>query len=101
MMLFIGYLGEIQLLNSFYASLFGFIPFFGMFYLVFSNFVQPKYVLDNYILFGIYLGVWSLYGIVYLFKDENKNIAMNILDLISKCLIGLGLWAYYVKIFKF
>ena len=101
MMLFIGYLGEIQILDPFYGSFFGFIPFFGMFYLIFSNFVQPKYILDNYILFGIYLGVWSLYGIVYLFKDENKNIAMNILDLISKCLIGLGLWAYYVKIFKF
>jgi hypothetical protein len=33
-----------------------------------------------------------------MFNEEAKNIAMNILDLIAKCFIGLGLWAYYTKI---
>jgi hypothetical protein len=32
--------------------------------------------------------------------EEYKNIMMNILDLTSKCLIGLSLWAYYTKIIK-
>jgi bacteriorhodopsin len=99
LMLYIGYLGETQEIDRFSASILGFIPFFAMFYLIFSRFVLPKYRLDNYVLYGIYLLVWSLYGVVYLFQEEAKNIAMNILDFIAKCFIGLGLWAYYVKIF--
>jgi bacteriorhodopsin len=99
LMLYIGYLGETQEIDRISASFLGFIPFFAMFYLIFSRFVLPKYRLDNYVLYGIYLLVWSLYGVVYLFQEEAKNIAMNILDFIAKCFIGLGLWAYYVKIF--
>ena len=64
-------------------------------------FVQPKFRIDNYVLYGIYLFVWSLYGIVYLFQEETKNIFTNILDLIAKCFIGISLWAYYTKIFVF
>jgi len=99
LMLYIGYLGEQQQINRIFASIFGFIPFIGMFYLVFSRFVLPKYRLDNYVLFTIYVSIWSLYGIVYLLPEEPKNIAMNILDAIAKCFMGLGLWAYYTKIF--
>ena len=100
-MLYIGYLGEQQQIKRIYASIFGFIPFFGMFYIIFSRFVQPKFRIDNYILYGIYLFVWSLYGIVYLFQEETKNMITNILDLIAKCFIGIGLWGYYTKIFVF
>jgi len=100
-MLYIGYLGEQQQIERIYASIFGFIPFFGMFYIIFSRFVQPTFRIDNYILYGIYLLVWSLYGIVYLFQEETKNIFTNILDFIAKCFIGIGLWAYYTKIFVF
>ena len=99
LMLYIGYLGEQEKINRIFASIFGFIPFIGMFYLIFSRFVLPKYRLDNYILFTIYVSIWSLYGIVYLLPEESKNIAMNILDAIAKCFMGLGLWAYYTKIF--
>ena len=100
-MLYIGYLGEQQQIERIYASIFGFIPFFGMFYIIFSRFVQPKFRIDNYVLYGIYLFVWSLYGIVYLFQEETKNIFTNILDLIAKCFIGISLWGYYTKIFVF
>jgi bacteriorhodopsin len=99
LMLYIGYLGEEQQINRTTASIFGFIPFIGMFYLIFSRFVLPKFLVDNYILFTIYVIIWSLYGIVYLLSEESKNVAMNILDFTSKCFIGIGLWAYYTKIF--
>ena len=99
LMLFLGYLGETRTIDRWTASFLGFIPFFGMFYLIFSRFVLPRYKFDNYILYGIYFGVWSLYGVVYLLEEETKNITMNILDFIAKCFIGLGLWAYYVRIF--
>jgi hypothetical protein len=51
-------------------------------------------------LFYFYLVVWSLYGIVYMFDDETKNVFTNILDLIAKCFVGLGVWAYYVRIVR-
>jgi bacteriorhodopsin len=105
-MLYIGYLGETNAINltgtremnMLMASIIGFIPFTGMFYLIFKNFVLPKYNFANYSLYFFYLIVWSLYGVVYLFKEEYKNISMNILDSIAKCLIGLGLWAYFSHI---
>lgn len=98
-MLYIGYLGEVNLWDRLVTSLLGFIPFFAMFIVIFTKFVLPKFRLDNYILFGIYVLVWAMYGIVYLLDEEYKNICLNILDLIAKCFVGLGLWAYYTKIF--
>lgn len=94
-MLLIGYLGEIAVLGRTFATIAGFIPFFAMFYIIYLNFIKPKYVFFNYFFFGFYLVIWSLYGLVYLAPDNYKNICMNILDCISKCLIGLGLWVYY------
>lgn len=96
-MLYVGFLGETKVLNRLTADIGGFIPFFVMFYIIFVNFVQPKYVFSNYLLFGFYLIVWGLYGVVYLFGESYKNIIMNILDCIAKCFIGLGLWLYYTK----
>jgi bacteriorhodopsin len=94
-MLFIGFLGETKVLNMWVASFIGFIPFAGMFYLVYKNYVKPKYNLSGSVLFSIYLIVWGLYGLAYLLPEQYKNISMNVLDCISKCLIGLGLWGYY------
>ena len=98
LMLYIGYLGEIGFIDRLNTMILGFIPFIIMFSTIFMKFVKPKYILSNYILFGLVTTIWSLYGIVYLFNDEYKNILMNILDCFSKCFIGLGLWAYYTKI---
>lgn len=97
-MLYIGYLGEDKALNIYLSSILGFIPFIAMFYIIYNQFVKNKKSFTNNVLFSVYLGIWSLYGIVYLFHEEYKNIAMNILDATAKCFIGLGLWAYYAKI---
>lgn len=97
-MLYIGYLGETKALDRWTAMIAGFLPFFAMFGIVYYNFVKPRYNFSNIILFGIYLFVWSMYGIVYMLDDNYKNICMNILDFIAKCFVGLGLWAYYTKI---
>jgi len=97
-MLYIGYLGETQKLSRLSAMIGGFVPFVAMFFLIYWNYVMPKYSLANTILFGIYLVVWSCYGFVYLLSESYKNIAMNILDLTAKCVIGLGLWVYYTHI---
>ena len=98
MMLFIGYLGETKVLDHTTAMITGFIPFIMMFGIIFIKFVQPKYVRSNYIFFTVFVTIWALYGIVYIFNEQYKNIAMNILDCIAKCFVGLGLWVYYTKI---
>ena len=99
-MLYAGYLGETQVLDRMTANIAGFIPFFAMFGLIYWKYVMPKYNLTNRTLFYLYFVIWSLYGIVYLFEEESKNIIINILDLFAKCLVGLGLWVYYVHIIE-
>lgn len=99
-MLYAGYLGETSVLDRTTANIAGFVPFFAMFGLIYWKYVSPKYNLANRTMFYFYLVVWSLYGIVYLFDEETKNVIMNMLDLFAKCLIGLGLWVYYVHIIR-
>ena len=69
-----------------------------MFYLIFIRYVKPVKNAVNNFLYGFYILIWGLYGIVYMFKEEYKNIIMNVLDCVAKCFIGLGLWVYYTKI---
>lgn len=97
-MLYLGHLGESKKMPRLSAMSLGFVPFFGMFYLIFTNYVAPKFVKSNYILYGLFVFIWSMYGVVYMLNEEYKNIAMNILDCVAKCFIGLGLWAYFSKI---
>lgn len=97
-MLTFGYLGETNVTTKQNGLIGGFAAFFLMFALIYKNFVRPKFSRANWTLFGIYFVVWSLYGIVYMFDNELKNSLTNILDLTSKCFVGLGLWAYYTNI---
>jgi len=99
-MLFFGYLGEINRLDRYLSDGLGFVAFFAMFGTIFKEYVLPKYSIDNYILFTLFVTIWSMYGIAYLLTDIHKNIFMNYLDLTAKCLVGIGLWAYYTKIIR-
>lgn len=98
LMLGIGFLGEFKLLSPMTASAAGFIPFILMFYTIYTNYVGPKANFSNDILFWVYAIVWGLYGVVYLLEDSAKNITMNILDCIAKCLIGNSLYVYYANL---
>ena len=61
---------------------------------------MQKYNFDNMILYGAFFVLWALYGVVYFFDEVTKNISFNILDLFSKCFVGIFFWAYYAKVFK-
>lgn len=98
LMLYIGYIGESGKITKLFAMIGGFLPFIAMFYIIYSVYVKSSNSLSNMVLYMSFLGLWGLYGIVYMFGEEYKNISMNILDLTAKCLIGLGIWAYYTKI---
>jgi|694.fasta_scaffold100245_3 bacteriorhodopsin len=97
-MLYSGYLGEKNTISKGAGCLIGFIFFIGLFGLIYLSFVKGSASRFNFILFGIYLAIWGLYGFVYLLDEENKNIAYNILDATAKCFVGLGLWTYFTKI---
>jgi len=97
-MLGTGYLGETDVMSKSVSALFGFGGLYGIFYLIYKNFLENKNVLANNVLFGIYLFIWSMYGVVYFLDEEYKNIFTNVLDAIAKSGMGIGLWAYYTKI---
>lgn len=95
-MLYSGYLGDKKKISKPISCVIGFVFFILLFGLIYFNFVKGTGF--NFILFGVYVFIWSLYGFVYLLDEENKNIVYNILDVIAKCFVGLGLWAYFTKI---
>lgn len=97
-MLYLGYLAENNSIQRIYSFVFGFLAFFAMMFIIFISYVKPKYVLSNYVLFSIFTGIWSMYGLFFMLGEEYKHIGMNVLDCLSKCCFGLGLWAYFSKI---
>lgn len=97
-MLYFGYLGESKIVEKWIACIIGFIAFSYMMFMIYGEFILPKSNYANKILFGIFVSIWSLYGIFYMASENYKNIGMNVLDCLAKCCFGLGLWAYYSKI---
>ena len=97
-MLYTGYIGDKGTISKTAGCVGGFAFFAALFALIYFTFVKGSSNTFNFILFGIYLVIWGLYGFVYLLDEENKNIIYNILDVTSKCFVGLGFWAYFTKI---
>ncbi len=97
-MLYSGYLGEKDTISKTTGCVVGFAFFAALFALIYFTFIKGSSKSFNFILFGIYLFIWGLYGFVYLLDEENKNIIYNILDVTAKCFVGLGLWTYFTKI---
>lgn len=96
-MLYIGYLGEKKVLQKLTASILGFIPLFTIIYIIFNKFIQKSKHLVNKAFFYIFAFVWSLYGVAYMLDDVNKNVLMNILDMIAKAFVGIGMWYYLTQ----
>lgn len=95
-----GYLGEIKTLDKPVANMFGFGFFAAMYYFIYSAYIKNKPNKDNWMLFMVFLVLWALYGVVYFFDETTKNVSYNILDLLSKCFVGIFFWAYFTKVFK-
>jgi hypothetical protein len=95
-----GYLGEKKIIHKNIACLLGFIALFAMTLIIYKQFIENKYHFINSIMFYVFVVVWFGYGVAYLFNKENKNIANNILDLISKAFVGIGMWIYYIKVIR-
>ena len=51
------------------------------------------------LIFTCFFVLWSFYGVFYTMENEFRNVGYNILDLLSKCFVGIFFWAYYAKVF--
>lgn len=104
-MLGFGYLGEIGKLPRLIANAIGFIFFISLYGFIFVKYMMTdnRTIInnsDNNLLFYSFLVLWSLYGVFYQMGDSFKNIGFNILDLFSKCFVGIYFWSYSSGIFK-
>lgn len=97
-MLGVGYLGEIGKINRRMGQLIGFLLFFILYTIIYFAFCYKNYLFDNSVIFWAFVIFWAMYGIVYEFDEENKNIGYNILDLFSKCFVGIFFWAYLTNV---
>lgn len=94
-----GYLGEIGALSRLSANIIGFGFFTALYGFIYTKYLKGKYNFDNSMLFSVFLVLWSLYGVFYFLDDIPKNVGFNVLDLFSKCFVGIFFWAYFTKVF--
>lgn len=98
-MLISGYLGERKKINKNQGQIIGFVFFFLLFGYIYYEFLYGKYHFDNQMIYWAFFIFWIFYGIAYRKDEEEKNIWFNILDLISKCFVGIFFWAYFTGVF--
>ena len=92
LMLIFGFLGELKFLNKYISLTIGLFFFTLSFKYIFDNFIQFNYI--NYITLSIFIFIWLLYAVAFLLDFNSKNIAYNLLDLISKNCFGIFLFFY-------
>lgn len=95
-MLTLGYLGEVGTLSRPVAHAASFVAYFATFALMYFTMVRGT-SWTNVVIFLIMAVVWLAYGFAYLLDERTKNICYNVLDLISKCFMGIVFWAYFTR----
>ena len=96
-MLTFGYLGETRKMNRVSANILGFVFFIGLYMYIYATYLYGQSMFDNQMIFWAFFIFWIFYGVAYWFKEKQKNISYNILDLFSKCFVGIFFWAYFTK----
>jgi bacteriorhodopsin len=96
-MLACGFAGENGLADKRQANVLGFVFFVALYGYLYATYVRGFNIFDNNILFGAFVVLWALYGVVYWMEERRKNVAYNVLDLFSKCFVGIFFWAYFTK----
>jgi len=95
-----GYVGEIGLLDKTIANGLGFIGFASMYYYIYNLYIKNHNNINNQILYWTFFVLWAFYGVFYIMETTQRNIGYNMLDLLSKCFVGIFFWAYLTNIFK-
>ena len=97
LMLLSGYLGETKQIKKRISTIIGFVFFIVLYGLIYFEFLHKNNIFDNQIIFWAFVIFWTGYGILHELDDETKNIGYNILDLFSKCFVGIFFWSYLTK----
>jgi bacteriorhodopsin len=98
LMLLFGYLGETQMISTRSGFIWGFVFFIAMVVYLFLYLIPKGSSIVVFIIFAV---IWTGYGIAYVLDEEEKNIAYNVLDVISKALFGVVLWMYFGEVLAF
>lgn len=98
-MLASGYVGEQGLLPRFQANFIGFLFFGGMFGYIYYKYLHKKKNKINEMLYAAFFILWSLYGVFYQMEERLRNVGYNVLDLFSKCFVGIYFWSLSSGIF--
>ena len=96
-MLISGYLGENKITDKLKSNLIGFGFFIALYGYIYIKYIGGYNIFDNNILYFSFVFLWALYGVSYWFKEKEKNVSYNVLDLFSKCFVGIFFWAYFTK----
>jgi bacteriorhodopsin len=94
-----GYIGELGIIDRTKANTIGFGFFVALFGYIYMKYLSGNYNSDNSILFWIFVVLWSMYGVFYTTTPLLRNIGYNVLDLFSKCFVGIFFWAYFTGVF--
>ena len=94
---FVGEIGYIKDLQT--TNLVGFAFFLALYGFIYYRFLYKKYNFDNLIIFLSFFILWSFYGVFYMYDNQFRNVGYNVLDLLSKCFVGIFFWAYFTKVF--
>ena len=92
-----GYMGEIGLISKRRGQVIGFIGFILLYGFIYVKYMTGAAIFDNQMIFWAFVIFWSFYGLIYEVEPEKRNIGYNILDLFSKCFVGIFFWAYFTK----
>lgn len=96
-MLICGFLGESKMYDKLKSNIAGFIFFIALYLYIYVIHIKDFDLFDNNILFWTFVFFWSLYGIAYWMEEKKKNVSYNVLDLFSKCFVGIFFWAYFTE----
>ena len=91
--LLFGFLAETDIINRFIGVTAGMFSFFATFAVLFANYVRGSGSIGISLFLFTYV-VWGMYGVAALQEYTVKNIAYNLLDIVSKNVYGLFLFIY-------
>ena len=108
-MISIGYLGDLNyindntFINNKLAAIISFAALFGLFYLIYEKFFinAKKFNVFNFTILSAYFILWFIYGITpEMTSNLDRNVVTNIIDCLSKSIIGLIFGIYIIFFHK-
>jgi bacteriorhodopsin len=108
-MISIGYLGDLNyindntFINNKLAAFISFAAMFSLFYLIYEKFFinAKKFNSFNFTILSAYFILWLIYGITpEMSSNLDRNLVTNIIDCLSKSIIGLAFGIYIIFYYK-